>query len=113
MDSRILVPVRYAAWLSGELGRRIESTLRAGLEAIPDLRLTRMPRGFLVEGDEEMGPLVEATAATVRDVEDAVAEAYPVFHHEMGPLWGGTLQVLLPAAPRTSAAPRQRQAIPA
>lgn len=94
MDSRILVPVRYAAWLSGELGKRIESTLGNALSAVPGLRLTRLPRGFLVEADESTGPLVEAVHRAIADVESGVAESFPVFHHEMGPLWTGTLQVV-------------------
>lgn len=99
--NRILVPVRYAAWLSGELGHRIERTLRAGLSAVPGLRLTRLPRGILVEADEAPGPLLEAVHHAVRELEAAVEETYPIFHHEMGPVWTGTLQALLdgPAPP--------------
>lgn len=107
MDSRILVPVRYSAWLSGDLGRRIENTLRHGLDGLPDVRLTRMPRGFLVEAEEEPGPLLEAVHRAVADLEEGVAQAYPVFHHEMGPVWTGTLQVVFsqpPVAPKPAAA---------
>ena len=95
MDSRILVPVRYAAWLSGELGDRLERTLRHGLAAI-DPTITRMPRGFLVSADEDAGPLVEAVHRAMADLEEGVRTTYPVFHHEMGPVWTGTLQVLFP-----------------
>lgn len=98
MDSRILVPVRYAAWLSGELGQRIETTLRSALGPVPGLRLTRLPRGFLVEADEDPGPFLETVHRAIRDTESGVASSYPVFHHEMGPLWTGTLQVVFAQA---------------
>ncbi len=94
MDARILVPVRYAAWLSGDLGKTIEKNLRIGLSAVPGVRIQRMPRGFLVEADESPGPFIEAVHHAVKDLEAGVAVAYPVFHHEMGPLWSGTLQVV-------------------
>lgn len=94
MDSKILVPVRYAAWLSGDLGDQIEASLKQALCAVPAMRLTRMPRGFLVQADEDPGPLVEAVHAAARNLEATVAQRYPVFHHEMGPLWTGTLQVV-------------------
>lgn len=96
MDARILVPVRYAAWLSGDLGRQIENQLRHGLDAVPGLHVTRMPRGLLVEADESPGPLLEAVRGAIAELEDGVATRYPVFHHEMGPLWSGTLQVVFP-----------------
>jgi hypothetical protein len=95
MDNRILVPVRYAAWLSGDLGRRLERSLQAGLDGI-GARITRMPRGFLVEAEEDSGPLLEAVHRAVTELEQGVQQEYPVFHHEMGPVWTGTLQVLFP-----------------
>lgn len=93
MDARILIPVRYAAWLSGELGDRLHATLQNGLA---QARITRLPRGFLVEADEAAGPFVEAVFHAVADLEQGVRHAYPIFHREMGPLWTGTLQVLFP-----------------
>lgn len=92
--ARVVVPVRYAAWLSGDLGRELETTLASGLAHLVDLRLTRLPRGFLVEADEAIGPLLEATHRAVSELEEAVRSAYPVFHHEMGPVWTGTLQAV-------------------
>ncbi len=93
--SRILVPVRYAAWLSGELGKRLQRSLEHQLRAM-DVSVTRMPRGFLVESDESPGPFLEAVHHAMQALEGGVEEEYPVFHHEMGPLWTGTLQVLFP-----------------
>ncbi len=90
--ARVLVPVRYAAWLSGDLGRELEKTLRHGLEHLADVLVTKLPRGFLVQADESAGPLLEAVHRAVTDLEAAVRAAYPVFHHEMGPVWTGTLQ---------------------
>ncbi len=94
MDSRILVPVRYSAWLSGDLGKQLEKNLRHGLGGVPHLRVTRMPRGFLLEADEEPGPFLEAVHHAMTDLEAGIEEAFPVFHHEMGPVWTGTLQVV-------------------
>lgn len=93
--ARILIPVRYAAWLSGELGTRIERTLRHGLASM-DAHIQRMPRGILVESNEAAGPFLEEVRRAVAELEQGVQEAYPMFHREMGPLWTGTLQVLFP-----------------
>ncbi len=90
--ARVLVPVRYAAWLSGDLGRELEQTLLNGLGHLADVAITKLPRGFLVHADESAGPLVEAVHRAVTELEAAVRSAYPVFHHEMGPVWTGTLQ---------------------
>ncbi len=90
--SRVLIPVRYAAWLSGDLGRELENTLLHSLEHLDDIRVTKLPRGLLVEADEASGPLLEAVHRAVTELEAAVRAAYPVFHHEMGPVWTGTLQ---------------------
>ena len=54
--------------------------------------ITRLPRGFLVEANKAPGILLEATVASMRDLEGAVQQRYPVFHREMGPVWTGTLQ---------------------
>ncbi len=98
MDSRILVPVRYAAWLSGDLGKSLEKNLRIGLDNLHGVRIQRLPRGFLVEADESPGPFMEAVHHAVQELEAGVAAAYPVFHHEMGPVWTGTLQVVFQPA---------------
>lgn len=92
--SRIVVPVRYAAWLTGELGRTLERTLQAALEPFADVRVTRLPRALLVEASEEPGPLLEAVHKATLELESGVEAAYPVFHHEMGPVWTGTLQAV-------------------
>lgn len=92
--SRVLAPVRYAAWLAGDLGQDLTKQLTHGLDAVPDAKVTRLPRGFLVEADEAMGPLVEAVASAMRDLETGVQGTYPIFHAEMGPVWTGTLQAV-------------------
>jgi hypothetical protein len=92
--SRILVPVRYSAWLSGDLGEAIERTLQAALDPIGPVRITRMARALLVEAPEEPGPLLEAVHRATLEIEAGVEEAYPVLHHEMGPVWTGTLQAV-------------------
>jgi len=109
--SKILVPVRYAAWLAGELGRQLEDQLRHALGALPQSRVMMLPRGFLVEADETPGVLLEAVHRAVHEVEEGVQRAFPVFWHEMGPLWTGTLQAVFPATARRG--PVRREARPA
>jgi hypothetical protein len=94
MDARILVPVRYSAWLSGELGTRLEKDLTIALDRMPGCRITRLPRGFLLEAAEDPGPFLEAVYQAMAELEQGVARQYPVFHNEMGPVWSGTLQVV-------------------
>jgi hypothetical protein len=91
-NARIVVPVRYAAWLAGDLGRTLERTLQHALDGVDDVRVSRMPRGFLVEAPEDPGPLLEAVHRAALDLEEGAAAAFPVFHHELGPVWTGTLQ---------------------
>lgn len=95
-DARILAPVRYAAWLAGSLGDELARQLQTGLDGLPDATVKRLPRGFLIQADESPGPLVEAVARAMQDLEAGAAEAYPLFHREMGPLWTGTLQAVFP-----------------
>lgn len=90
--SKILAPVRYSAWLSGDLGRELTRALTYALDGLERLRVARLPRGFLIEADEAPGPLLEAVARSMRELEEGVKARYPVFHHEMGPVWTGTLQ---------------------
>lgn len=96
--TRILVPVRYSAWLAGDLGKHLEATLKRSLKDLEDLAITKLPRGFLVETKEVEGPAVERVARGVSNLEDEVHDKYPVFHREMGPVWTGTLQVIFPVA---------------
>lgn len=95
--TRILVPVRYSAWLAGELGKTLHEDLRRELKGLDDLAVTRLPRGFLVETKECEGPTVERVARGIGALEASVKQRYPVFHTEMGPVWTGTLQVIFPA----------------
>lgn len=92
-----LVPVRYAAWLAGELGKALHDDLSRSRKDLPSLQVTRLPRGFLVETKEVEGITVERVAKSVREMEASVEDRYLVFHHEMGPVWTGTLQVIFPA----------------
>lgn len=90
--AKVLVPVRYSAWLNGDIGRALERTLCAALESLDNVRVTRLPRAFLVESDEAPGPFLEAVHRATLELEAGVEAAYPVLHHEMGPVWTGTLQ---------------------
>lgn len=91
---KVLVPVRYSAWLMGDLGRDLEGTLRAHLPTLHGAIVTRMPRAFVVEADEEPGPMLEAVHRAVAAMEEEVRGQYPVFHHQLGPVWAGTLQAV-------------------
>ncbi len=90
--SRIVVPVRYSAWLTGDLGRALERTLRLGLDVRGRVRITRLPRAFVLEADEEPGILLEAVHRSAVRLEHTVEQAYPVLHQQIGPVWTGTLQ---------------------
>ncbi|HUR63351.1 MAG TPA: hypothetical protein VM241_02605 [Candidatus Thermoplasmatota archaeon] len=90
--TKVIVPVRYTAWLTGDLGRSLERTLQSAVAAYTEARVSRLPRGFLVESPEAPGPLLEAVHHAALEMEAGVEAAYPVFHHEMGPVWTGTLQ---------------------
>ena len=92
--TRIVVPVRSAAWLSGDLGHTLERTLQHALAPLRKAKVTRLPRAFLVESDEAPGPMLEAVRRAALELEEGTALAYPVFHHEMGPVWTGTLQAV-------------------
>lgn len=89
---QVIVPVRSHAWLNGDIGASLQQTLASALSGRIDARVTRLQKRFLVESDEELGPLVEAVHQAVVRMEQEVGAAYPVFHHEMGPVWTGTLQ---------------------
>ncbi|HEX2065926.1 MAG TPA: hypothetical protein VHI93_03855 [Candidatus Thermoplasmatota archaeon] len=92
--NKIVVPVRYAAWLAGDLGRSLERTLQMAIASHTEARVSRIARGFLVESPESPGPLLEAVHHAALQMEAGVEAAYPVFHHEMGPVWTGTLQAV-------------------
>lgn len=90
----IIAPVRYAAWLAGQLGDDLLKGLNVGLSSLPSCHVQKLPRGFHVAADEEPGILLEAVASAMADLESCTQEKYPVFHHEMGPVWTGTLQAV-------------------
>lgn len=95
--SRVLVPVRYAAWLAGELGQSLHKSLEAQIkESKWEATVTRLPRGFLVESHNgSHGRLVDLCIQWVTAMENEVRERYPVFHSEMGPIWTGTVQCIV------------------
>ncbi len=90
--AKVVLPVRYSAWLSGDMGRALERTLENALSDFAGLRITKLPRAFLIEAHEEAGPMLEAVYRAAVTMERGVETTYPVFHHEMGPVWTGTLQ---------------------
>ncbi|MGB0653052.1 MAG: hypothetical protein ACPGQL_07605 [Thermoplasmatota archaeon] len=92
--SRFVVPVSRAAWLSGDLGHAMERQLVHALDALPGSHVQRLPRAFLVQAEEEAGPLLEALKHALEELERAIAGRYPVFYHEMGPVWTGTIQAV-------------------
>jgi hypothetical protein len=92
--SRIIVPVKLAAWLTGDIGQQVEKILVSGLGNMIDVKTTRMVRGIMVEADETPGVLLEAVKRAVDRLEVQVAKQYPVFHHELGPVWTGSLQAI-------------------
>lgn len=93
-EARFLVPVRASAWLSGELGKQITADLERGVKDLPGAAVTRLARGFLVDTSESPGVALECIHRAVQDVEACIRDRYPVFHHEMGPVWTGTVQVV-------------------
>lgn len=95
--SKIVLPVRYSAWLAGDLGNTLERTLAHALDRLGGVRVSRLPRAFLVEAPESPGPLLEAVQRAALELEAAAKAAYPVFHHELGPVWTGTLQAVFDA----------------
>ncbi len=90
--TKIVVPLRYSAWLNGDMGRALEHMVESSLNEFPDLSITKLPRAFLVEAHEEAGPFLEAVHRAALQLEERVAATYPVLHHELGPVWTGTLQ---------------------
>jgi CRISPR/Cas system-associated endoribonuclease Cas2 len=105
IEAKVLVPVRYSAWLSGELGRVLTAALEAALARLSDdedadVRVTRLPRGFLVEQEGVgAGALTERCIHAIREVEATTQVQYPVFYHESGPVGTGTVQVVVGLEP--------------
>ncbi len=92
--AKIVIPIRLASWLVGDIGRTLERTLQHALDPVADVRITRLTRGFVIEANESPGPLLEAVQRAAVALEAGAASAYPVFHHQMGPIWNGTLQAV-------------------
>lgn len=90
----VLLPVRYAAWLSGDLGRTIEGHVKTALKDVRGVETTRLPRGILVVAPELPGVLAEKCMRACDEVQAQVAVAYPVFSHEMGPVWTGVVSIV-------------------
>ncbi len=104
--------MRYAAWLSGDLGRRLERDLVHSLGGVPGLRVLRVGGGFLVDADEDPGPFVAAVGDAVEELDEGMRRTYPLLRHEMGRLWGGSLQVVFPSAWLHGNAPSTVQGAP-
>ncbi|MGB1697644.1 MAG: hypothetical protein ACPHK8_04535 [Thermoplasmatota archaeon] len=96
MDTQILAPIRYAAWLAGDLGTELLTTLEASLSGLPEVHIQKLHRGFLIQAEESPGPFLETVAQGMMKLEHMVSQTYPVFHREMGPVWTGTLQSVFP-----------------
>lgn len=92
---RIYVPVRYSAWLSGDFGRRLERDLGRSIKDLPDVRVLRIMGGFIIDTSEIEGVAVERVVRAMEALEDGVAQQYPAFHEELGPLWANTVQAIL------------------
>lgn len=96
---RCIVPARYSAWLSGDLGARVVRDLNAAIlevNRVPELVVRRIASGIVVQGHEDTGPFVGALASALVAVERSVAKRYPVMHAELGSVFTGSLQVVLP-----------------
>lgn len=99
MTTHVLVPVRYSAWLAGDLGKELTRLMESEL---PRSKVTRLARGFLVEAEQDPtephetpGMLADNAIYAARQMETAVASEYPIFHKEMGPVWTRTVQVVV------------------
>lgn len=90
MSVSFLVPVRYSSWLANEIGTTLQGVLQDALPVAA--QLTRLPRGFLVEGLQDTN-LPEVLGAA-RALDAHVGQAYPVFYKELGPVWTGTVQAV-------------------
>jgi hypothetical protein len=94
---KIVVPIRLTAWLPGELGRHLESLLLEALTAqapLAGLKVSRLPKGLLVESTEAPGRFLEAVHAAVLRMEADIAKSHPAFYAQMGSAWTGSLQVV-------------------
>ena len=93
--SKAVVPVRYSAWLGGDLGQILQGTLQDFLRPLPRVTVTPAVRGFVVEAAVTPAALLEAVHPAVLALEDAVVKAFPVFYQEFGPVWTGSISVIL------------------
>ncbi len=99
--TRMIIPVRYSAWMTGDIGAfltdyladRTTKELRLlGAGPKTEARPSRLNRGIVLECDEAPGVFMTATRTAVEAMEREVASRYPVLHHEMGGVWTGTIQ---------------------
>lgn len=91
---QIVLPVHYRSWLNGDIGEQLQRLVASSLAQLEDVDITRTERGFLISSPESPGPFFEAVHRAALDLERMVAARYPVFHHEIGPVWTGTLQAV-------------------
>ena len=90
----IVVPARRVAWISGDIGRALEQTLRRNVAALADVEITRLPRGLVVSTSTPPGKALEELERAVRIVEDEVERAFPALVMDFGPVWTGVLHVV-------------------
>ena len=75
-------------------GTRVRCGLQDALDPLGPVKITRLPRAFIIESEEAPGPLLEAVQRAAVELEERTAAAYPVLHHEIGHIWTGTLQAV-------------------
>ena len=64
--ARIVVPVRYAAWLSGDLGRSLERTLQRALAPLGPVKVTR----FALQNAASVASMILTTECLITDVKE-------------------------------------------
>lgn len=96
---RVMAPVSLAAWLSGDLGKRVQSQLETHLHGLDNLRVARIMGGFVAQANESETCLVHAVAESLRSIEASFKNDWPTLYQEVGPLFTGHVQVVLDEPP--------------
>lgn len=97
-SSKILIPIRYAAWLNAEVGSTLHDLITEYLKDLSDLKVTRLPRAFCIDTTTKISQSVDIVHQAATKMEDAMKKQYPPYHRDMGPVWTGTLQVVFAEA---------------
>lgn len=90
--AQVIVPVRYAAWLSGDLGEKVGDSF--SFHVGDHVAIHRTHGGFVVTSDlyseaALVGEVLSAVEMTEREVESK----FPVFYSEMGTVFANHLKV--------------------